>query len=288
MVTSAAFMAQKSDTILVLSDARSPSSATWATDIQLRGFNQVRHQSLSLWLKSPKIEDVPHLFVIDLGEQMSLPDALIPWVRKAPMIVVMNHFDEDQFIQLYDLGVQDVLIHPVNSTYLSTRLLSALDKSALCQKLEKRERLLAASGVYDPDVRLFNAPYWEQLVYEEVRKLPTQHFVDAVNFSLISVQLISGVTGQPVRLSESGCYKALADELLSVCRGTDIAGRFGEDLMGVLLPATQQHQAELLCQRLEASLKKVLPLSSNLRLVFRAVEVNSSTYKIPEILSALS
>lgn len=280
---------QKSETICVLTAALDGSVTEWANGIELRGFNQVLVQTFAKWDELSSFESVPQVLILDVADA-TIPERLIPWLAKIPTIVLSPEMNDDQVIQWHDWGVVDVLVKPVNQTYLTTRILNALEKGALINQLVQREQLLAASGVYDSDVRLFNPPYWEQLVYDALRKLPKRSGGELSRqyFSVVSVQLVSAITAQPVRFSESGCYKALADEMVSVCRGTDILGRFGSDYIGILLPVTHQHQAEILCQRLEAALTRVLPSTPKLGLVFRAIEIASADVTVPEVLAALS
>lgn len=294
MSSSSLSQVSKSETILILGHSPEGSLPSWANDIQLRGFNQIAYQSFAHWEKLGTFDFVPQVLLLDVNQVEGVPERLMAWVKDVPTLVLLNELNEDALIYWHDFGAVDVLARPagqVEQTYLMTRILNALERGSLLNRLEQREKLLASSGVYDADVRLFNAPYWEQLVYDALRQLPQsdQHQEDVSRqvFSLVSVQLVSALTGEPVRFGESGCYKALADEVVSVCRGTDIVGRFGQDYLGVLLPATRQHQAEILCQRLDNALTRVLPSAPKMGLMFKAIEVTSSQATVPELLQSI-
>lgn len=222
------------------------------SSINLRGFDRVKILDFANAADIIKTNK-PDLVVVDpentpeLGFKLLKDLAELPVLNNPPsMIFLADTFDEETFLTCYDLGAKDYLIKPVNSAYLASRVLMALDETRLRLKLAEQDSILTDLSVLGQDSNVYTTEYFVRKLKREVPALePTAHL------SLLILQLESQNTAlmhQPAM--KRSISASVAEVLKRACRGDDIIGEFFEDKFAVMLPGTNLEGGKIVSTRI--------------------------------------
>ena len=115
-------------------------------------------------------------------------------------------------------------------------------------KLEAANRRLQATSRVDKLTGLFNRGYWEECLQQEfARYRRTPRDCSLVMFDIDHFKAINDQHGHP---AGDEVLRQIGQMLHDTCRSTDIAGRYGGEEFGVLLPDTSLANARVMAEHL--------------------------------------
>jgi PleD family two-component response regulator len=162
------------------------------------------------------------------------------------LIYLADAFDEDTFLTCYDAGARDFLVKPVNSAYLISRIILALDEVRLREKLTQRDAILKELAVLGPDSNVFTTEYLMKTLKREYEKT---HPGGNIAMILLQLEGLESSAAAPPGLKQK-IYRHLADTLKRCCRGSDTIGEFFEDKFALILPETGIAGAQTVIDRI--------------------------------------
>lgn len=225
--------------VVVVSDGSMPIYQQMVNVIQLR--------------QQPIVDMQPHQVHAGMLSEMGLlvlacgQHDPTPWLKSLtqhlpeedwpPMVAVISQWRDDIAVNLFDSGVQDILVAPVPDVYLAARLLLALEAGAEKKQLQQAYRVLSAhrlrshSGVWSPDG-------WKAIAH--------QWFADGLGFS------VSMVRWQTDRMSPQ-MVQHLENAIVQLCRAADIVGTDTTGRLITVLPSTDEQACHGFLQRIHES-----------------------------------
>ncbi len=217
------------------------------SSINLRGFDRVKCYSLDQ-AAAIITDHPPDLIIIDPEGKYKEAIGLIGnFQHTVPVIFLAETFEEDLFLNCFDAGAKDFLVKPVNSSYLVSRVLLALDSRRLREQLEQRDVVLKDLAVIGKYSNVFTTEHVVKMLKREVERLSGENLPA---LSLLVVQL----EGFDTRLAVDADFKRflyhhVANILIRCCRGSDIIGEYFEDKFAIILPSTGVDGAETVSTR---------------------------------------
>ncbi len=163
----------------------------------------------------------------------------IPEEQRPPIVAVLSEWRDDVAVNLFDAGVQDILLAPVPDVYLAARMLLALESGAEQRQLQQAYRVLSAhrlrahTGVWAPEG-------WKPIVH--------QWFADNLDFP------VSIVRWQSDHMSPQ-TVQHLENAIVQTCRTADIVGTEATGRLLTILPATDEAACRGFLQRIHDSVQ---------------------------------
>ncbi len=239
------------DSIVIIAKTE-PLAEKIKESINLRGFDRVKCYSLSQ--AAGVLTDYPaDLVIIDADGAYDEALGLISNIEYSiPIIFMAESYDEDLFLNCFDAGAKDFLVKPVNTSYLVSRVLVALDGRRMRDLLQQREVILKDMAVIGKYSNVFATEYLVKMLRREVERLSSENLPV---LSLMVIQLEGFDTHLAVKSEfKKMLYQTVAQTLLQCCRGSDIVGEYFEDKFALVLPNTGLDGAESVSDRVMARL----------------------------------
>ncbi len=235
------------DSIVIITQTEASAEAI-KDSINLRGFDRVKCYLLDQ--AAGILTDYPaDLVIIDpegaYDKAIGLISNLDPSV---PVIFIAENYDEEVFLTCFDAGAKDFLIKPVNTSYLVSRVLVALDGRRMRDLLQQREIILKDMAIIGKHSNVFATEYLVKMLRREVERLTSENLP---SLSLIVIQLEGFDTHLAVNTEfKKVLYRISSKTLLQCCRGSDIVGEYFEDKLAVILPNTGMEGAQKVSARI--------------------------------------
>ncbi len=154
---------------------------------------------------------------------------------------------------------QDILLAPLFNEQgevirICATLLDATDtyiyETQLNQALDRLEKNSRIDGL----TKLFNRAYWEQRFSEEIARF--RRYPGSLTVIMADIDFFKQVNDTHGHLTGDIALRHVADLIKIHLRETDIAGRYGGEEFGIVLPNTHLKNALLVAERIRQTIEK--------------------------------
>jgi PleD family two-component response regulator len=186
---------------------------------------------------------------------------LIPWVKKNNpetfiLMVTYKEIDNQTYGNLFDLGVDDLILKPYPLEKILVHIRKGLRHRAIILKNQQLEKQIMSDPIVGQMPKyIFNKVYFRQCLRLELKRAKRhQHPLSLLLFPI------------PARENIGGQFEHFYAELLKILREhireEDMVGRENGNL-GILLPETDQAGSKVVLQRLVDLIRKNRTFQSN-------------------------
>ncbi|VAW23321.1 Pole remodelling regulatory diguanylate cyclase [hydrothermal vent metagenome] len=167
--------------------------------------------------------------------------------RSLPIILIAEETDRPRVVRGLDLGVNDFIMRPIEKNELMARVHTQLRRHRYAMELRESVNLTMAMAVLDELTGLYNRRYFDRHMSLMLKKAQSQGrelalvMLDIDFFKSVNDTFGHGVGDQ--------ILKEFSLRLQRNIRGVDLACRYGGEEFVVLMPDTNQAQAQDVAER---------------------------------------
>ena len=181
---------------------------------------------------------------------------------KLPVIMVSSFDDVESISKCIQLGASDYLPKPVNSTILTQKVASTLERKSLREREEQLLTELHRQAITDEMTGVPNRRYvFEQLEksFDDIGKNSKEHFATAI-FDIDHFKNVNDTYG-PAAGDE--IIKKVCNLATSIIKSPNIFGRIGgEEFLAVIFNDSENHLQQI-CEKIRTSVEKEETLFDN-------------------------
>tara|TARA_Y100001949_G_scaffold31110_1_gene24259 strand:+ start:28206 stop:29645 length:1440 start_codon:yes stop_codon:yes gene_type:complete len=233
-------------------------SIEFKVDVSMSGkdaLEQISNNKYDLVLLDVLMPEVNGLEVlIKIREQYS--------ADKLPVIMVSSFDDVESISKCIQLGASDYLSKPVNSTILTQKVASTLERKSLREREEQLLSELHRQAITDEMTGIPNRRYvFDHLEksFDDIEKNSKEHFAAAI-FDIDHFKHVNDTYGHA---AGDEIIKKVSNIATSVVTAPDIFGRIGgEEFLAVVYNNSKNH-LEQICEKIRTSIENEETLFDN-------------------------
>ena len=181
---------------------------------------------------------------------------------KLPVIMVSSFDDVESISKCIQLGASDYLSKPVNSTILTQKVASTLERKSLREREEQLLSELHRQAITDEMTGIPNRRYvFDHLEksFDDIEKNSKEHFAAAI-FDIDHFKHVNDTYGHA---AGDEIIKKVSNIATSVVTAPDIFGRIGgEEFLAVVYNNSKNH-LEQICEKIRTSIENEETLFDN-------------------------
>ena len=181
---------------------------------------------------------------------------------KLPVIMVSSFDDVESISKCIQLGASDYLPKPVNSTILTQKVASTLERKSLREREEQLLTELHRQAITDEMTGVPNRRYvFEQLEksFDDIEKNSKEHFATAI-FDIDHFKNVNDTYGHA---AGDEIIKKVCNLATSIIKSPNIFGRIGgEEFLAVIFNDSENHLQQI-CEKIRTSVEKEETLFDN-------------------------
>ena len=181
---------------------------------------------------------------------------------KLPVIMVSSFDDVESISKCIQLGASDYLPKPVNSTILTQKVASTLERKSLREREEQLLSELHRQAITDEMTGVPNRRYvFEQLErsFDDIEKNSKEHFATAI-FDIDHFKNVNDTYGHA---AGDEIIKKVCNLATSIIKSPNIFGRIGgEEFLAVIFNDSENHLRQI-CEKIRTSVEKEETLFDN-------------------------
>tara|TARA_B100000927_G_scaffold291682_1_gene295598 strand:+ start:65055 stop:66494 length:1440 start_codon:yes stop_codon:yes gene_type:complete len=181
---------------------------------------------------------------------------------KLPVIMVSSFDDVESISKCIQLGASDYLPKPVNSTILTQKVASTLERKSLREREEQLLTELHRQAITDEMTGVPNRRYvFEQLEksFDDIEKNSKEHFATAI-FDIDHFKNVNDTYGHA---AGDEIIKKVCNLATSIIKSPNIFGRIGgEEFLAVIFNDSENHLQQI-CEKIRTSVEKDETLFDN-------------------------
>ena len=181
---------------------------------------------------------------------------------KLPVIMVSSFDDVESISKCIQLGASDYLPKPVNSTILTQKVASTLERKSLREREEQLLSELHRQAITDEMPGVPNRRYvFEQLErsVDDIEKNSKEHFATAI-FDIDHFKNVNDTYGHA---AGDEIIKKVCNLATSIIKSPNIFGRIGgEEFLAVIFNDSENHLQQI-CEKIRTSVEKEETLFDN-------------------------
>ena len=181
---------------------------------------------------------------------------------KLPVIMVSSFDDVESISKCIQLGASDYLPKPVNSTILTQKVASTLERKSLREREEQLLSELYRQAITDEMTGVPNRRYvFEQLErsFDDIEKNSKEHFATAI-FDIDHFKNVNDTYGHA---AGDEIIKKVCNLATSIIKSPNIFGRIGgEEFLAVIFNDSENHLQQI-CEKIRTSVEKEETLFDN-------------------------
>ena len=181
---------------------------------------------------------------------------------KLPVIMVSSFDDVESISKCIQLGASDYLPKPVNSTILTQKVASTLERKSLREREEQLLSELHRQAITDEMTGVPNRRYvFEQLErsFDDIKKNSKEHFATAI-FDIDHFKNVNDTYGHA---AGDEIIKKVCNLATSIIKSPNIFGRIGgEEFLAVIFNDSENHLQQI-CEKIRTSVEKEETLFDN-------------------------
>tara|TARA_B100001057_G_scaffold271190_2_gene271395 strand:+ start:4237 stop:5676 length:1440 start_codon:yes stop_codon:yes gene_type:complete len=233
-------------------------SIEFKVDVSMTGkdaLEQISNNKYDLVLLDVLMPEVNGLEVlIKIREQYS--------ADKLPVIMVSSFDDVESISKCIQLGASDYLSKPVNSTILTQKVASTLERKSLREREEQLLSELHRQAITDEMTGIPNRRYvFDRLEksFDDIEKSSKEHFAAAI-FDIDHFKHVNDTYGHA---AGDEIIRKVSEIATSVVTAPDIFGRIGgEEFLAVVYNNSKNH-LEQICEKIRTSIENEETLFDN-------------------------
>ncbi len=172
-----------------------------------------------------------------------------------PIIILANDHEQKEKITLFQAALIDgYFTMPINIEELAAYANVFLQRQALQEELEEKNKLLSKISITDDLMQVFNRRYLMRRLDEELRKIKRYDY--PLSALMLDLDFFKEVNDKYGHLQGDSTLKSLAALLKKNVRNMDIICRYGGEEIVILLPHINFHGAKLTAERLRTKVKQ--------------------------------
>ena len=218
----------------------------------LEKINQQKYDLILLDVLMPEVNGLEVL--IKVREQYS--------ADKLPIIMVSSFDDVESISKCIQLGASDYLSKPVNSTILTQKVASTLERKALREREEQLLSELHKQAITDEMTGIPNRRYVFDILeksFLEIEKESKEHFATAI-FDIDHFKNVNDTYGHA---AGDEIIKKVSSIATSVISTPDIFGRIGgEEFLAVIFNNSKEHLQQI-CEKVRSTVENDETLFDN-------------------------
>ena len=218
----------------------------------LEKINQHKYDLILLDVLMPEVNGLEVL--IKVREQYS--------ADKLPIIMVSSFDDVESISKCIQLGASDYLSKPVNSTILTQKVASTLERKALREREEQLLSELHRQAITDEMTGIPNRRYVFDVLeksFLEINKESKEHFATAI-FDIDHFKNVNDTYGHA---AGDEIIKKVSFIATSVINAPDIFGRIGgEEFLAVIFNNSKEHLQQI-CEKVRSTIENDETLFDN-------------------------
>lgn len=218
----------------------------------LEKINQQKYDLILLDVLMPEVNGLEVL--IKVREQYS--------ADKLPIIMVSSFDDVESISKCIQLGASDYLSKPVNSTILTQKVASTLERKALREREEQLLSELHRQAITDEMTGIPNRRYVFDILeksFLEIEKESKEHFATAI-FDIDHFKNVNDTYGHA---AGDEIIKKVSSIATSVISPPDIFGRIGgEEFLAVIFNNSKEHLQQI-CEKVRSTVENDETLFDN-------------------------
>ena len=218
----------------------------------LEKINQQKYDLILLDVLMPEVNGLEVL--IKVREQYS--------ADKLPIIMVSSFDDVESISKCIQLGASDYLSKPVNSTILTQKVASTLERKALREREEQLLSELHRQAITDEMTGIPNRRYVFDILeksFLEIEKESKEHFATAI-FDIDHFKNVNDTYGHA---AGDEIIKKVSSIATSVISSPDIFGRIGgEEFLAVIFNNSKEHLQQI-CEKVRSTVENDETLFNN-------------------------
>ena len=218
----------------------------------LEKINQQKYDLILLDVLMPEVNGLEVL--IKVREQYS--------ADKLPIIMVSSFDDVESISKCIQLGASDYLSKPVNSTILTQKVASTLERKALREREEQLLSELHRQAITDEMTGIPNRRYVFDILeksFLEIEKESKEHFATAI-FDIDHFKNVNDTYGHA---AGDEIIKKVSSIATSVISSPDIFGRIGgEEFLAVIFNNSKEHLQQI-CEKVRSTVENDETLFDN-------------------------
>ena len=218
----------------------------------LEKINQHKYDLILLDVLMPEVNGLEVL--IKVREQYS--------ADKLPIIMVSSFDDVESISKCIQLGASDYLSKPVNSTILTQKVASTLERKALREREEQLLSELHRQAITDEMTGIPNRRYVFDILeksFLEIDKESKEHFATAI-FDIDHFKNVNDTYGHA---AGDEIIKKVSFIATSVINAPDIFGRIGgEEFLAVIFNNSKEHLQQI-CEKVRSTIENDETLFDN-------------------------
>ena len=181
---------------------------------------------------------------------------------KLPVIMVSSFDDVESISKCIQLGASDYLPKPVNSTILTQKVASTLERKSLREREEQLLSELHRQAITDEMTGVPNRRYvFEQLErsFDDIEKNSKEHFATAI-FDIDHFKNVNDTYGHA---AGDEIIKKVCNLATSIIKSPNIFGRIGgEEFLAIIFNDSENHLQQI-CEKIRTSVEKEETLFDN-------------------------
>lgn len=188
------------------------------------------------------------------GLRLATQFKAIDTVRNVPIVTLVDEDDTKLMLKALELGVNDYLVCPVDSSEMAARVRTQLRRKKYQDALKSNYKASVSMAITDGLTGLYNRHYLDT----HLKNLTESSLQYGKNMSLVIMDMdhfkhVNDTYGHDVG---DEVLKQLATIIVDATRSSDLVARFGGEEFVVLMPETDFQKAYDVSERIRASIER--------------------------------
>ncbi len=167
--------------------------------------------------------------------------------RGLPIILIADEADKPRVVRALDLGINDFIMRPIERNELAARVRTQIRRQRYALELRESVNNTMALAVTDELTGLYNRRYFDRHMHVMLGKAHSQD--RRLALMMLDMDHFKAVNDGYGHDAGDVVLKEFSARLKRNVRGVDLACRFGGEEFVVLMPDTDQNQAEAVAER---------------------------------------
>lgn len=248
------------DNIVIIISPRRRSALLLGKQLSCCGFNVTDVQNPRAFLEE-SADRYAVIAIIDLDLYDSFDDVLqfisktlkvLPYV---PFLVLSSKNDINIKLKLFELGISDYILKPVDILELSARIHNYLTRYRLFNTLEQKNRkleektaVLEQLTITDAMTGLYNKRYILDRLDSEI--CHSARYNEPISFIMADIDFFKKINDKYGHICGDTLLKEIGRLIKTSIRSEDIAARYGGEEFLIVCPNTDSHGAKILAERI--------------------------------------